>query len=155
MYLDDSDDNNDGNKYNDPNDLTSAGSNEGFNPIGSGFPNYSFRSSYNGNNYSISGLTINRPDQDYVGFICEANNGPSAFKTLTNIYLEDAVITGKNNCGILAGALSCRHITNCRANGTISGNSNIGLLAGQTDSNSTITITNCSSPGTFKGFTYI
>ena len=38
VYLDDSDDNNDGNKYNDPNDLTSAGTNDGFNPIGSGFP---------------------------------------------------------------------------------------------------------------------
>jgi len=154
VYLDDSDDNNDGNKYNDPNDLTSAGTNDGFNPIGSGFPYRHFMSNYNGNNHTISGLTINRPDQDAVGFISYTREGN---QTLSNIRLEDALINAGNACGILVGKLYNEQITNCRVNGTVTGADAIGLLAGEISHSDLFTanITNCSATGTAQGLRFV
>ncbi len=145
-YLDDSDDNNDGNKYNDPNDLTSAGTNDGFNPIGTQYIGQSFKSNYNGNNNTISGLTINRTDQDAIGFISFSDG---LNQTLSNIRLEDAVINGGDQCGILAGILYYTPVTNCRVNGTVSGNVSVGLLAGWVlgINDNPNTISNCSANG--------
>ena len=64
-YWDDTDANSDGDKYNDANDITSTGNDEGFSPIGNSTSQ--FTSSYDGNGYSISGLTINRGSTNEVG----------------------------------------------------------------------------------------
>ncbi len=154
VYLDDSDDNNDGNKYNDPNDLTSAGTNDGFNPIGSQYPGYGFESSYNGNNHTISGLTINRPDQDAAGFISYTTTGN---QTLSNIRLEDALINAGNAVGILVGKSYNKLIANCRVNGTVTGADAIGLLAGEMSYSDLYSakITNCSTTGTAQGLRFV
>ena len=47
VYWDDSDDNNDGNLYNDPNDITINGTNDGFSPIGEK-PTNAFTGEYHG-----------------------------------------------------------------------------------------------------------
>jgi hypothetical protein len=62
---DDTDDNADGNLFNDPNDATSTGTNTGFSPIGTSGTN--FTGNFNGQSYTISGLKIARPATDYLG----------------------------------------------------------------------------------------
>jgi len=57
QYWDDSDDNGDGDAYNDPNDGTTAGSDEGFRPIGYGS---GFIGQYDGGYWSISNISIDR-----------------------------------------------------------------------------------------------
>ena len=70
-YWDDSDDNGDGNAYDDPNDSTSLGTNEGWRPIGYG-DSQGFEGFYNGNYHRIIGLTLNRlSNNDPIGFISE------------------------------------------------------------------------------------
>ncbi|THB79957.1 MAG: hypothetical protein D3926_09605, partial [Desulfobacteraceae bacterium] len=59
-YWDDADDNIDGDLYNDPNDLTATGTNQGFYPIGN-LTTY-FHGHYNGQGYTIDNLYIHRTD---------------------------------------------------------------------------------------------
>ncbi len=132
-FLDDSDDDGDGNKYNDPNDLTSAGTNDGFSPIGNS--TIQFTGSYNGNNYVIKGLTINRPTQDKVGMF-----GRAGFCTLSNIELQNATITGYDETGGIAGFCNESSVSNCRITGTINGYSEVGGMFGSTYNNQ---ISNC------------
>ncbi len=132
-FLDDSDDDNDGNKYNDPNDLTSAGTNDGFSPIGNSTTQ--FTGSYNGNNYTIKGLTINRPEQDKVGMF-----GSAGFCSLSNIELQNAIITAYDKTGGIAGFCNESSVSNCRITGTINGNGEVGGMFGSIYNN---LISNC------------
>ena len=59
QYWDDNDDDGDGNAFNDTNDTTSDGNNEGWLPIATS-GSLDFKANYNGDYYRIIGLTINR-----------------------------------------------------------------------------------------------
>lgn len=75
---DDSDDNSDGDKYNDANDLTTTGNNEGW------FPIVSFSGNYDGKGFSIDNLTsLNRSKS--VAFFKQITNGTIKHLGLTNI----------------------------------------------------------------------
>jgi filamentous hemagglutinin family protein len=73
----------------------------GFAPIG----NYdagntlAFNGSFNGNGHVISGLTIDRPDQDYAGLFGRAWEDAS----ISNVGLVDVSIVGNDNVGALVG----------------------------------------------------
>ncbi|MGM0452071.1 MAG: InlB B-repeat-containing protein, partial [Thermodesulfobacteriota bacterium] len=123
-YWDDTDDNNDGNPYNDPNDATAAGDNDGFLPIGSGAQ---FTGSYDGGGYTISGLAINRPDATDVGFFAALDGA-----AVRNIDLDAVDITGQTNVGGLAGAtLGSATVAGCTVTGSVSGSgARIGGLVG-------------------------
>ena len=100
-----------------------------------------FTGSYNGAGHEISGLTADRPAEDYVGLFGYTENA-----TLTDIVLVDAVITGNDYVGALAGYSYNSVISGCEAGGdpgtTVSGRNNVGGLIGYSHSDN---IDNCSA----------
>ncbi len=122
QYFDDSDDDGDGNPYNDANDATTTGTNNGFSPIG--ISDVPFTGSYNGGGHSISTLTINRPTQNTVGLFGYTT------AVIENTSLVNVDITGNNYTGALIGNAN-GNITNCHSSGNVSGNSYTGGLTGQ------------------------
>lgn len=73
---------------------------EGFNPIGiENVTSFSqvFSGVFDGQNYSISNLTINRPDETLIG-ITRINRG-----TIRNLKIKQASIIGKNTVGGISG----------------------------------------------------
>ncbi len=97
----------------------------GFSPIGNN--SNSFQGNYDGKGYSISGLTINRPSQEYIGLFGEIYASFSGL-TINNITLKDVNITGKHYVGGLIGNASGRSITisNCSVTGTVYGGDGAG-----------------------------
>ena len=74
----------------------------GFDPVGTFDPSsvLTFSGSLNGNGYTITGLTINRPTEDYVGLFGYLRmNG----KTISNLNFVNPTISGKKSVGIVAG----------------------------------------------------
>ena len=99
-------------------------SGSGFSPIGNGSTN--FTGSYDGQSYSITGLTINRSGTSNIGFF-----GVTDGATLTNIALEDVDITGKGSVGAFIGeAYGASTITYNYVTGSITGDVNIGGIVG-------------------------
>jgi hypothetical protein len=72
----------------------------GFNPIGtSAAP---FKGTYNGQDYTIRNLYINRPTLDYVGLFGRIAN-TTAVAGVWNVRLENATVTGRDYTGSLYG----------------------------------------------------
>ncbi len=122
QYFDDSDDDGDGNPYNDTNDATTTGDNNGFSPIG--ISDVPFTGSYNGQGHTISTLTINRPAQNSIGLFGYTT------AVIKNTSLVNVDITGADYTGALIGNAN-GNITNCHSSGNVSGNSYTGGLTGQ------------------------
>lgn len=91
---------------------------------------------FDGNGYTISGLTLDKSTADNQGLF-----GVIEDAKLFKIKVNNATITGNNNVGILAGKISGETlIDRCSATGgTVSGEGNVGGLVGYIDnSNSEI-----------------
>ncbi|TSA26338.1 T9SS C-terminal target domain-containing protein [bacterium] len=96
----------------------------GFSPIGN--TNYGFFGSYNGQNHTINGLYINRPDTDFIGLFGRLQSG-----TLQNLGVTNVNITGHIYTGGLGGfCIEGSSITNCYSTGTVSGYNTVGGLVG-------------------------
>ncbi|MFK5879101.1 MAG: T9SS type A sorting domain-containing protein [Flavobacteriaceae bacterium] len=95
--------------------------NVGFTPIGN--VTTAFTGSYDGQGNTIDGLFINRPVEDYVGFIGR-KNGP-----VKNLGITNVNITGKNSVGGLAG-YAAGLVDNCSSSGTVTGIVGVGGLVG-------------------------
>lgn len=100
-------------------------------PIGT--RNTVFQGAYNGNGYTITGLTITGTDTDNKGLF-----GYASGATLTGIHLRDVNVSGYYNVGALAGFASNNSIiSHCSVtNGTVTGSSVIGGLVGINDAGS-------------------
>ncbi len=152
-YWDDADDNSDTDKYNDANDITNNGNNEGFSPIGNSTSKFS--SSYDGNGYSISGLTINRGSTNNVGMFGYTSSGA----IISKLHLENDNITGSYRVGSLVGYLTNSSIEKCSSSGTVTGDRIVGGLVGITadssvnNSFSTARVTARDSTGIAGGLT--
>lgn len=96
---------------------------EGFSPIGWGGDR--FRGNYNGQNYIIDGLFINRPEVDQQGLF-----GFVEYGTIENLGLENSNITGNSYSAGVIGWISDSIMNNCYNTGTIQGIWYIGGLAG-------------------------
>ncbi len=125
---------------------------EGFEPIGN--RNNPFKGTFDGGGHTISNLTIDRPEQTYVGLFGYVNDGK-----ITSVNLESVSVKGNNKVGGLIGVLyhhggevhashvlqsrisgnrtiggligsNYRSLYNSSFNGVISGDSNTGGLAG-------------------------
>ena len=108
-----------------------------------------FTGTYDGRNYTINALLINRPDEEYVGLF-----GNTWSAELTNIRLTDASVTGKNYVGGIAGLLSgYSEMNKCTFSGSVSGTDRVGGLAGRNSYNSSIL--NCSNSSTVYGEDYV
>ena len=96
----------------------------GWQPIGS-FDNQ-FNAFFEGNNYTIFNLMINRPDSDDIGLFGETG---SAAK-ITNVGLFNVNIKGDDHVGGLVGR-NRSSITNSYMTGIVEGNRDIGGLVGR------------------------
>ena len=116
-------------------------------PIGTNFGN-SYTGTFDGGNYTITGLTVTGSDQyaGLFGYIGE--NG-----TVKNVVLEGVKITSDKSSGYVGGVAGYSYgkIENCSVSGSVSGSgssSDVGGVVGyQVDGS----ITGCSSSATVKG----
>lgn len=123
-------------------DLSAYASGDGWTPIG-GASNL-FKGSFDGNNKTITGLTINRPAADRVGLFgylyIDSN--------VQNIRIIDANVKGKDRVGGVAGDTWGATVENCTVTGSISGVANVGGTVGRASSG---TVLNCYSSGSVTG----
>ncbi len=98
----------------------------GFEPIG-GYAN-NFTGSFDGNDYIISGLYINRPAEDDIGLF-GVNIG-----AISNVGLIDVTVIGTGNrVGGLVGLNQGGTITNSYSIGVVTGGRDVGGLVGYTE----------------------
>lgn len=114
-------------------------------PIGtSGTP---FTGTLDGNDYTISNLTIDRSTTDYIGLFgyCQFNNS-AKIPNLKNIKITGADVTGQDYVGVIAGYVDTTLgstgdviagdpavgtiISGCTTSGTASGRTNVGGIFG-------------------------
>ncbi len=127
----------------------------GFSPIGNSITE--FTGSYNGQYYTISGLTINRPSTSDVGLF-----GYASGASLENIALLNTDITGNNAVGCLVGNhRASSTVSKCYSTGSVSGNDNIGGIVGMsynaalTQCYSMAGVSGTSNVGGLVGYNYI
>ncbi|MEP1151296.1 MAG: BspA family leucine-rich repeat surface protein [Balneola sp.] len=111
----------------------------GFVPIGGDSP---FTGNFDGQGFVITGLTIDRPTEDYVGLFAVIGNGGS----VSNIGLAQLSVTGGANTGGLAGE-SNGSISGSYVSGSVEGSTPVGGLVALNNAN----ITSSYSAGTVAG----
>lgn len=110
-------------------------SGKGWLPIGRA--GRSFTGTFDGNNKTITGLYINRSEEDDIGLFGLANK-------LKNIIIEGAVINGRSYVGSVVGGATT--VENCISSATVSGLLKVGGIAGAVGN-----LKNCVSSGTVSG----
>lgn len=95
----------------------------GFDPIG---PSYGsqFTGSFDGRNYTISGLTINRPGQSDIGLFGFIHG------TVKNVHLTNLSVQGNNYVGGLVGEVIDSTVSGVSVEGTVHGSVVVGGLVG-------------------------
>lgn len=117
-------------------DATSTANGEGFNPIGldangkvvvnNNNNEYGFTGNFDGLDYNIFGLTINRENEANVGLFGVAHNA-----NINNVTLVGGSITGGSVVGSVVGAaLGNTHITNATNSASVTGNTDVGGIVG-------------------------
>jgi len=120
---------------------------QGFSPIGS--DSTPFTGSYDGQDYTITGLFVHRTGTQWVGLFGFAGSF-SASATIKNVRLDGVQIAGgANNIGGLIGASCNSFTTNCSSSGAVTGGSSVGGLIGYIYWYSTVL--NCYSTGSVTG----
>lgn len=95
-------------------------------PVNGWLPISTFKGSFDGNGKTISGLTINRTNDNNIGLFGSVSNA-----TLKNLTIESPIITGGSNVGSLAGEVSGTTVENITiVTPTINGNNNISSYCG-------------------------
>lgn len=103
-----------------------SGTGKGFVSIGSDGEGNSFTGKFDGLDYNIFNLNIDR-DTDNVGLFGVV--GDKA--VINNVTLVGGSITGQNNVGALAGSVETgAHISNITNSASVTGTSNVGGIAG-------------------------
>lgn len=96
---------------------------KGFQPIGGEIDK--FNGTFEGNFHIIEGLYINRTNEDRVGLFGDNN------RTIKELQLTNADVTGNNNVGILSGHGSRGDIERIYTSGAVKGENKIGGIAGK------------------------
>jgi len=123
----------------------------GFSSIGNGGGADSFTGTYNGQNHTISGIYIDRPGTDNIGLFGFVRG---AAAVIENIGVTNADISGQNNVGAIAGYIYDHStISSCFSTGSVSGNSHVGGLVGDNRNGNTITF--CYSRVATRGVVYL
>jgi len=100
-------------------------SNQGWTPVGNA--STKFIGSYDGQNYSIIGLYIDRQSSDYIGLFGYLDNA-----SISNLGLASGSVKGNNPVGGLAGAVyGSGTVTKCYNKCSVSGSSEVGGLVGR------------------------
>jgi len=126
----------------------------GFRPIGNDIT--PFTGSFDGNNYTISNLFIDRPTTTDVGLFGYVDGA-----SFSNVVLENVDISGGNFTGGLVGMINSSSVDECFASGSVIGSTNVGglggLLTGSTsisNSYATNSVSGSSSVGGLVGGAY-
>jgi hypothetical protein len=98
---------------------------EGWEPIGE-FLVESYAGNFDGNDFSVLNLFIDRGDQNSIGLFGSLGGSSS----ISNIVLENIDITGRTYTGGLVGHNNGADINNLNVSGQISGNECVGGIAG-------------------------
>ena len=125
-------------------DATSTSSwnnNEGFKQIGT--DGNEFKGNFDGLDYNIFGLTINRAYEDNVGLFGAVDGA-----NINNVTLVGGSITGKDNVGAIVGSANNTTLTNVVNSAAVSGKSNVGGIVGSADGT---TVENAINTGTIEG----
>ena len=104
-------------------DIAPYNSGDGWLPIGDNAG--PFMGTFDGNNFSIRNLYVNRPATDYIGLF-----GQTGQAEIQNLAIENCDITGNNIVGTLVGFNDNSEIIRCFSSGKISGNDYVGGLIG-------------------------
>jgi len=96
-------------------------------PVNSGVP---FIGSYNGQDYEITNLYINRPDREDVGFFGYVGGSYDDSAIISHIIIIDADVTGGTYTGVLAGRFDKSIATYCGTSGTVTGHDHVGGFIG-------------------------
>jgi len=119
----------------------------GFLPVGDGA--IAFTGQFDGLGHTVSGLTINRPTQDFAalfGYIVTP-------ATVSNIGMVGGKVSGQNNVGGLVGNSNNGTVNNSYATGSATGNRAVGGLVGYAGISSRIT--NSYATGAVSGHTQL
>jgi len=87
--------------------------NKGFTPIGN--KTTKFTGNYNGDEYKINNLFIDRPNQKFIGLFGRVINGAK----ISNLGITNADLSGKGYVGGLTGLLGTATVNNCYSSGNI------------------------------------
>ena len=106
-----------------------------------------FKGTYDGNNKTISNLTVNAPNSNYQGLF-----GYTSKAVIKNVTLANCNITGKQYTGGIVGyASTSTAIENCHVNGNINATASDASEHGGIVGSATATsITNCTVTGTIS-----
>ena len=106
-----------------------------------------FKGTYDGNNKTISNLTVNAPNSDYQGLFGYAYEKA----VIKNVKLANCNITGKQYTGGVVGRASSCTIENCHVSGNISATvSDANYHGGIVGHASSVRITGCTVTGTIS-----
>lgn len=105
-----------------------TGIKEGFQSLGTSAE--AFTGKFDGLDYNIFNLKINRETEDNVGLFGVVGNDA----VINNVTLVGGSITGGTNVGALAGSVQgSAHISNITNSASVTGTSNVGGIAGSSD----------------------
>ena len=114
-----------------------ANDSAGWLPVGEkpGWPvdGEAFTGNFDGQNYTIAGLYINRPSTNYIGLFGFVDGGE-----VRNVGLVDANVSGDRRVGGLVGVNVDGTVDNLYATGTVSGGWGVGGLVGVNHIESTV-----------------
>jgi hypothetical protein len=119
---------------------------QGFNPVGTydfEQSNPEFTGSFDGQNHTISNLSINRLDDSYVGLFGAIDSSAE----VKNVGVINVNMTGEYKVGSLVGFNDKGNISNSYSTGNVSGESDVGGLVGQNYG----TVSNSYSTGNVTG----
>ena len=119
-----------------------SGDGKGFLPVGSS--STPFSGSFDGQSHTITGLSINRSSQDYVGLF------GFTYANTSNVGLKNVNVTGHNYVGALAGEQGGGTISKSYSTGSLSFTGYAGGLVGYADG----VISNCYSTVNLSGGDY-
>ena len=113
-----------------------------------------FKGTLDGNGFVIKNLTIDRPDEDYVGLFGKITDDGTKIQ---NLGLENVTIKGNNNVSAMIGynelsSATSTKIENCYVTGTVTGNNYVGGLTGYGRNTA---IYNCYSLADIAGNIYV
>ena len=108
-----------------------------------------FAGTFDGAEYTISDLYINRPTENYAGLF----GYTSTTVTIQDVTLEDVDVTGNDDVGALVGVTgggTCT-IQGCSSSGAVTGGQNVGGLAGFVSGLVSDTVKDCNSSCVVSG----
>jgi formylglycine-generating enzyme required for sulfatase activity len=103
-----------------------------------------FTGSFDGNNKTITGMSIDKPNADYQGMFGYIGIGGE----VKNLTLLDCNVNGKDYVGGMAGIMGKATIINCRIAGNVRGIDGVGGVVGY---GSFGTVENCYAKGEING----